>query len=163
MPIVRLSQAGRYEQMKQAFSIVELIIVVAILGILAAIVLPQFQSHATQAKEAAAKDNLRVLRSAIELYAAKHSGVAPGYKDNDPSTAPSSDYFRQQTVLDSHYFVKMPQNPFNKLDTIKMIGNAEALPAEATGNFGWIYQPATETIRLDWPGVDKDGMRYYDY
>jgi hypothetical protein len=66
-------------------------------------------------------------------------------------------------VLDSHYFVKMPQNPFNELDSIKVVGNAEALPAEATGNFGWIYQPATETIRLDWPGVDKDGMRYYDY
>jgi len=149
--------------MKQAFSIVELIIVVAILGILAAIVMPQFQSHATQAKEAAAKDNLRVLRSAIELYAAKHTGVAPGYKDNDPTTAPSSDYFRKQTTLDSHYFVKMPLNPFNKLDTIRMIGNGESLPAGATGNFGWIYQPARETIRLDWPGVDKDGIRYYDY
>ena len=149
--------------MKQAFSIVELIIVVAILGILAAIVVPQFQPHATQAKEAAAKDNLRVLRSAIELYAAKHTGVAPGYRNNDPTTAPSSDYFRRQTTLDSHYFVKMPQNPFNKLDTIRMIGNGESLPAEATGNFGWIYQPARETIRLDWPGVDKDAIRYYDY
>jgi prepilin-type N-terminal cleavage/methylation domain-containing protein len=149
--------------MKQAFSIVELMIVVAILGILAAIVVPQFQSHATQAKEATAKDNLRVLRSAIELYAAKHTGVAPGYKDNDPTTVPSSDYFRQQTTVDSHYFVKMPLNPFNNLDTIKMIGSGESFPAGATGNFGWIYKPATETIRLDWPGVDDDGIRYYDY
>jgi len=149
--------------MKQAFSIVELIIVVAILGILAAMVMPQFQSHATQAKEAAAKDNLRVLRSAIELYAAKHTGVAPGYKDNDPTTTPSSDYFRRQTTVDSHYFVKMPLNPFNRLDTVKMIGISEGFPAEASGNFGWIYKPATETIRLDWPGVDKDGIRYYDY
>lgn len=147
----------------QAFSIVELIIVVAVLGILAAIVLPQFQSHVTQAKEVAAKDNLRILRSAIELYTAKHTGVAPGYKDNDPTAAPSSDYFRRQTTLDSHYFVKVPQNPFNRLDTIRMIGNSEAFPAEATGNSGWIYQPATETIRLDWPGVDDDGMRYCDY
>lgn len=164
---MRVGAAGDAEstslRMKRAFSIVELIIVVAVLGILAAIVLPQFQSHATEARQAAAKDNVRVLRSAIELYAAKHTGVAPGYKDNDPTSTPSSDYFRIQTTVDSHYFAKIPLNPFNKLDTIKMIGNNEALPAEATGNFGWIYKPATETIRLDWPGVDKDGIRYYDY
>jgi len=122
--------------MKQAFSIVELLIVVAILGILAAIVMPQLQSQAMQAKEATVKDNLRVLRSAIELYAAKHTGVAPGYKDNDPTTAPGSDYFRQHTMVDSHYSVKMPVNPFNNMDTIKMLGNSEAFPAEATGNFG---------------------------
>ncbi|RKY11715.1 MAG: hypothetical protein DRP65_03460, partial [Planctomycetota bacterium] len=50
--------------MKKAFSLVELLIVVAILGILAAIVVPEFQTYTQQAKEAAAKDNLRILRNA---------------------------------------------------------------------------------------------------
>jgi len=43
----------------------EMLIVVAILGILAALVLPTFQGHIQQAKESAAKDNLRILRNAI--------------------------------------------------------------------------------------------------
>ena len=65
--------------MRRGFSLVEILIVVAILGILAAIVLPEFQAHTQQAKEAAAKDNLRILRQQIELYAAQHNGLAPGY------------------------------------------------------------------------------------
>src|SRR4030042_1583662 len=149
--------------MKKAFSLVELMIVVAVLGILAAIVLPQFQSHATLAKEAVAKECLRMLRSAIELYTARHSGVAPGYPDDNPQANPTGDWFRTQIILSGSYFQKMPGNPFNKLDTIRVIGNSETLPAEATGQFGWIYQPATGTMRLDWTGTDKDGLRYYDY
>ncbi|MFQ6034775.1 MAG: type II secretion system protein, partial [Sedimentisphaerales bacterium] len=149
--------------MKRAFSLAELMIVLAILGILAAIVLPYFRSHTTQAKEAVAKDHLRILRSAIELYPAQHGGVPPGYKDNNPQTIPSSVYFQQQVILQGNYLRKTPENPFNKLDTMNVIGNNETFPAEATGNFGWVYKPATKTIRLDWPGTDKDGIRYYDY
>ena len=61
--------------MKTGFSLVELIIVVAVLGIMAAIVVPQFQNQSTKAKEAVAKEGLRILRSAIELYTAQHSGI----------------------------------------------------------------------------------------
>ena len=69
--------------MKKAFTLVEILIVVTILGILAAIALPTFQGHIIQAKEAAAKDNLRILRNAIELYAAQHNDMPPGYINGD--------------------------------------------------------------------------------
>lgn len=52
---------------KRGFSLAELLINVAILGILAAVVVPQFQAHSAQAKVAVGKDSLRILRSAIEL------------------------------------------------------------------------------------------------
>jgi len=149
--------------MKRAFSIAELMIIIAVLGILAAIVVPQFQSHATRAKEAVAKDGLRMLRSAIELYAARHGGVPPGYKGDDPGTVPSSIYFYSQIIVAGDCILEMPENPFNKLDTMNVIGNNEIFPTAATSSYGWIYQPATRTIRLDWPGKDKDGIRYYDY
>lgn len=149
-------------KMKRGFSLVELMIIVALLGIMAAIVLPHFQSHTTQAKEAVAKDSLRVLRSAIELYAAQHSGVPPGYEDDNPATTPSSLNFCGQLV-EGHYLLKMPENPFNNLSTMWLIGNSETFPSAAGGDYGWIYQPATATIRLDWPGADKDDIRYYDY
>ena len=149
--------------MKRGFSLVELMIVVAVLGILAAIVFPQFQEHATQAKEAVAKDSLRILRSAIELYTARHSGVPPGYKDNNPRNPPAGLDFCQQLVVEGRYLSQMPANPFNKRQDLRMIGNAEILPQNPTGQFGWIYQPATKTIRLDWQGADKSGIRYYEY
>jgi hypothetical protein len=44
-----------------------------------------------------------------------------------------------------------------------MIGNSELFPPNPTGQFGWVYQPATKTIRLNWSGTGKDGIRYYDY
>ena len=138
-------------------------IVVAVLGILAAIVVPQFQSHATQAKEAVARDNLRILRGGIELYATQHGGVPPGYEDDDPGTVPSSSTFYNQLVFEGPYVLKAPENPFNGLSTTLVIANAGTFPEVPTGSYGWVYQPATSTIRLDWPGVDKDGVRYYDY
>ena len=149
--------------MKKAFSLVELMIVVAVLGILAAIVVPQFREHSTQAKEAVAKDSLRILRSAIELYTAQHDGIPPGYEDDDVATTPSREYFYNQLVRDDRYLMKIPKNPFNDLDTIQIIGNSGTFPANAGGGFGWSYQPATKTIRLDWPGADNSGIRYYDY
>jgi type II secretion system protein G len=149
--------------MKRAFSLVELMIVLAILGILAAIVLPHFRSQASQAKEAVAKDNLRMLRGAIELYTAQHKGVPPGYQEDDVGSEPDSTYFYQQTVLSGNYFRKIHENPFNNLNTMSMIGNSQSFPAAATGGYGWIYQPATMTIKLDWPGTDENGLLYYDY
>jgi prepilin-type N-terminal cleavage/methylation domain-containing protein len=148
---------------KRGFSVTELMIVVAVLGILAAIVVPRFQSHATRAKEAVAKDSLRILRSAIELYTTQHGGIPPGYQDDDPDTVPSSSIFSNQLVLEGRYVLKMPENPFNGLKTTLVIANNGTFPNAATGTYGWVYQPATITIRLDWPGTDKTGLRYYDY
>ena len=148
--------------MRKAFSLVELMIVVAVLGILAAIVVPEFRSYGTQANESATKNNLYLLRAGIELYAVRHNGVAPGYPADNIGAPVSQDEFRAQMV-DGGYLQKMPKNSFNNLDTLDMIPNGAALPAEATGGYGWIYQPQSKTIRLDWPGTDRKGIRYCDY
>ncbi len=148
---------------KCGFSVVELLIVVAILGIMAAIVVPQFQSQSTRAKKAVAKDNLRILRSAIEFYTAQHGGIPPGYENDDPQTPPSSTAFYNQLVVDQTYMAKIPKNPFNNLRNIMMIGNNEAFPPEAVDGYAWVYQPATKTIRLNWPGSDSGGLLYFDY
>jgi len=166
--------------MKRAFSLVELMIVVAVLGILAAIVVPQFQSHSTQARESAAKSNLRILRSAVELYATQHNDIPPGYPNGNVTAQPSEQTLTEQLFWSSNrsgqtsqqpaagfelgpYIRSFPVNSFNGLSTVKIIGNSEALPANATGDFGYIYKPAIKTIRLDWAGADKDGILYYNY
>lgn len=148
--------------MRKAFTLVEILIVVSILGILAAIVLPEFQSHTLQAAEAAAKDNLRILRQQIGLYVVQHDDVAPGYPGNNPALMSMEAYFKLGMIRDN-YITDMPDNSFNDLRTIKMIQNNESMPAAATGEYGWIYKPASRDIRLDWPGSDSDGNSYYDY
>jgi type II secretory pathway pseudopilin PulG len=130
---------------------------------MAAIVVPQFQSYSTQAKAAVSKDGLRMLRSAIELYTAQHSGIPPGYEYDDPVTVPTSANFRDQLVVNQTYLAKIPKNPFNNLRTIRMIENAESFPGAAIDGYGWVYQAATKTIRLSWPGADSSGQRYFDY
>jgi prepilin-type N-terminal cleavage/methylation domain-containing protein len=67
------------QHLQAGFTLVELLIVVIILGVLAAIVIPQFSSSTTDAKEAALDSNLSALRSAIELYKVQHTnGIYPG-------------------------------------------------------------------------------------
>lgn len=65
------------------FTLVELLIVVIILSVLAAIIVPQFSSATIDAKEAALDANLARVRSAIELYQAQHNGIYPGAVDAD--------------------------------------------------------------------------------
>jgi prepilin-type N-terminal cleavage/methylation domain-containing protein len=148
---------------KYAFTLVEILIVVTILGILAAIILPTLQGHIQQAKESAAKDDLRILRNAIELYAAQHNGVPPGYSSDDPTQNVAWICVYRQLVKPGGYLSEMPKNPFNGNYIVWALRNDETFPAEATGNGGWIYKPATREIRLDWPGTDSKGVRYFDY
>ena len=152
--------------MRKAFTLTEILIVVAILGILAAIVIPEFQTYTQQAKEAAAKDNLRILRVAIERYAIKHNGIPPGYASGDPVNHASEVALVNQLTVFNQYLLDIPKNSFNNCRTVSVLQNAEELPAEPVENtdiFGWIYKPAAKTIKLYWPGTDSAGVAYYDY
>ena len=62
---------------KKGFTLVELLIVVIILAILAAIIVPQFSASTNDAKAAALQSNLANMRSAIEFYYQEH-GEYPG-------------------------------------------------------------------------------------
>jgi prepilin-type N-terminal cleavage/methylation domain-containing protein len=152
--------------MRKAFTLAEVLIAVAILGILAAIVLPEFQGHVQQVKEAAAKDNLRVLRNTIELYATQNNDIPPGYASGDPDNHASEVAFINQLTVFNEYLREIPKNPFNACSKIWVLQNAEEFPEEPTDNtdiFGWIYKPAAKTIKLYWPGTDSSGVDYYDY
>jgi prepilin-type N-terminal cleavage/methylation domain-containing protein len=71
------------------FTLVELLIVVIILAVLAAIIVPQFSSATIDAKEAALDANLARVRSAIELFQAQHATIYPGAADTTGGTCPA--------------------------------------------------------------------------
>ena len=150
---------------RSGFTLVEILIVVAILGILAAITIPAFQGHVLEARESAAKANLQILRNVIEVYAAQHDGVPPGYASNDASTEPGNLFVIAQLINIEHHLKKIPENSFNGISSIKVIGNGEDFPTEPTPTepYGWIYKPATKQIKLNWSGIDTNGIMYFDY
>jgi len=59
------------------FTLVEVLVVVTIVGVLAAIVIPQYHSSANEARLACLCSNLHVIRKQIELYKIHHDGVLP--------------------------------------------------------------------------------------
>ena len=150
---------------KPGWTLAEMLIVAAIIGILAALAMPVLQGHYEKAKSATAKDSLRLLRNAIEIYEAQHNNIPPGYRNNDPEDVATQRAFRLQLVTNGGYLNEIPENPFNNIIVIKMIANANAFPTEpsATDLFGWIYKPATKEIKLNWTGTDEEGVSYFDY
>ena len=165
---------------KKAFTLVELILVITILGILAALVLPTFQGNVATAKESASKSNLMTIRTQIELYKLQHNGYPPGYVNGvgtdiatlvlqftatttvtgivSPITIPADPF------LYGPYLKKIPKNPFNELSTIEYVAVGTAFAAAANGtSSGWLYKKETAEIVMNWTGVDKKGVNYYDY
>jgi len=70
----------------KGFTLVEILIVVVILGILAAIVIPQFTNASESAKASSLVSQLQTLRSQIELYRNQHGDLYPT-ADGDPASA----------------------------------------------------------------------------
>jgi type II secretion system protein G len=62
---------------KKGFTLVEIMIVVAIIALLAAIAIPNLLSAKRTANTAAAKANIRALSTAAEVYATGHNGAYP--------------------------------------------------------------------------------------
>ena len=69
------------------FTLVELIIVIIIIGILAALAIPQFVSSTRDAQEATLSGDLAVMRNAINLYYHQHSSTYPGAVKEDGTGA----------------------------------------------------------------------------
>jgi prepilin-type N-terminal cleavage/methylation domain-containing protein len=165
---------------RHAFSLIEIIIVVTILGVLSALVLPSFQGHVAKAREATAKDNLKVIRTQIELYKLEHGGVPPGYINGagaaeallalqftattsetgavSVSTIPAGIY------VNGPYLKKLPLNPFNKLSTISYVADGTAFATAADGtSSGWLYKKETAEFVINYTGTDSEGVSYLDY
>lgn len=92
----------------RAFTLVEILIVVVILGILAAIVVPQFTNAANDARGGNLTTQLQTLNNQIELYAARNNGQYPDFTDE---TTAWGDSGTAGTMIGDNYIKSMPVNP----------------------------------------------------
>ncbi len=83
---MRKTKTGGRTMRRKGFTLIELMIVVAIIAILASIAIPQYKKFQLKAKTSEAKSNIGAIRSAEETYAAEHDvyKVIPNVPDNVP-------------------------------------------------------------------------------
>lgn len=123
---------------RDAFTLVELVVVIMILGILAGVAAPKLLNTSGQANEATVRQTLGVVRDAIELYAAQNGGSLPA----DPSTD-LTNYLRGD----------FPASPVGAGDgSLTIVSAGAALSAAGAGD--WRYDSTTGEFISDTAGFD---------
>jgi general secretion pathway protein G len=135
---------------RNGFTLVEILIVVVILGILAAIVIPQFSDASEDAKFSSLVSDLQTVRSQIQLYKLQHQGVFPPGAAGEPSfieamtkyTNADGTLATEQKPADNvygPYIQKIPTNQFN--DSDEVTSGVATVPADNSS--GWYYNEST--------------------
>jgi prepilin-type N-terminal cleavage/methylation domain-containing protein len=132
------------------FTLIELMIVVAIIGILAAVAIPKFSDMITKTKQGRTKGELGALRSAITLY----YGNMEGYMyPQDAGAISNADGPFQTKYLEKVSNVKLGLSIHNETNSI----NDFADGAAPTDLANWGYTASTGKMFVNCTHTDTSG------
>jgi len=137
-------------RVSKAFTLVEILIVVVILGILAAIVIPQFTNASQDAQIGNVETQLQTIRSQIELYRVRNNGQYPtiGAFTNENGWGDDT----ENGMIQGNYLRSVPVNP--RTGTSTVIVGADPGVAVSTGDAGWWFDNT--------PGDEDFGCNGFD-
>lgn len=98
--------------LQRGFSLIEIMVVVVILGILAALVVPKIMNRPDEARKVKAKQDVMAIQNALELYKLDN-GFYPSTEQglnalvSKPTTSPSPQNW-------THYLQSLPKDPWGK-------------------------------------------------
>ncbi len=152
------------------FSLIELVIVVVIIGIIGAIAVPRMSRGAKGAADSALKGDLRVLRDAMDLFAAEHAGMYPAGADVAASLTGYSGVriddlspTRTTSAIYGPYLRAVPKLPVgaNKGQS----GFTGSAPSVTVTGGGWYYNETTGQVLANCKDAEADeaGVAYNTY
>ena len=131
------STAACQSSRRGAFTLIELVIVVLVLGIIAAIAAPKMFDTATSARESASRQSLTVVRGAVELYRAQTGAY--------PSAA--------SITTDLRPYLQGPfpatQVGANAGDATVVASTQNPIATAEAGTAGWAYNATTGEVRIN--------------
>jgi prepilin-type N-terminal cleavage/methylation domain-containing protein len=143
---------------KGGFTLIELMIVVAIIGILAAIAIPRFGQMLEKSREGQTKGNLNSIHSAMMIYYGDQKGVWPSTLSTYSAFAFSQYLDNVGAVKVSGYFVAQANNPAG----VKVTMTTMASTPIGSGA-GWLYDSGNGMVYVNSTVKDSKSLPYSFY
>ena len=142
----------------RGFTLVEILIVVIILGILAAIVIPQFTNASNDARQNSIASTLQTLRGQLELYKIQHSDTPPLAASMwTQMLAASNTTGVTNTTADATHTL----GPYVQSSPVNPANGQTAIGAAAATNVGWVYTVSGTAYTIQ--AVDTTGTGLLTY
>jgi len=138
----------------RGFTLVEILIVVILLGILAAIVIPQMGDASDQTRTTVLLSNLQALRAQVLLYRAHHEDTWPTAEIASQLTLPSDADGNTNAVAGpaypfGPYLQSFPVNPVSGSSQVRACTAAGQGFTAPAADGGWWYHAVTGELRID--------------
>ena len=140
------------------FTLIEILIVVVIIAVIAALAIPYFFNMTDDAKASTLKHNLYTLRAQIEMYKLSHNGTVPVLQNNalaqlilatdsNGDIGAAGPNFPYGPYLAGGVF---PLNPYDGKNIV--ISTGVFPPTASTTDGGWLYNQTTGSIAANTDG-----------